>query len=263
MNRRNRQDGDSGGGVGRLFLWTAILGIVFGAGLITGQRLLVDESHAPVVSVGQTPSTFAATEPVDGSTGEESEEPALSIFSFYDALTSSEPQDVAPRPAPVVDAAPAPSAPAPVEAAPVEVAPAEPEPVAVEPVEAASLDEESPEALEAEVAQAPAPAEESPELEEPQPAEVEAVAEESVAEVDAPARYTLQVASHPTIERARAEMDRLRGLGLDPQIVAAEVPGQGQFYRVRVGSFHTMDQARAFQTDVQTTQEIQTFVTPL
>ena len=65
--------------------WTLVLALVFSAGLITGQRMLRDESTAPLVSVSAGPSSEAKG--AEGSSdGEESdqEEP---VFSFYDRLS--------------------------------------------------------------------------------------------------------------------------------------------------------------------------------
>lgn len=256
MSRRNIQKSESGGGLGRLFLWAAVLGVVFSAGIITGQRILLEESLPPLIAIGnsnEAPATPAADNEVD-------EDARPSIFSFYDALTSpevkelaeaSEPNIVPPAarqaPAPEPDPQPAPT-PEPEQTAQGEPAPEEPAP-------------EEPEFVKREPAPVP----------DDLPTEQELIAleeasddEEPITDDDElPARYTLQVASHPSMEQARAEMDRLRGLGLDPHVVAADVPGQGKFYRVRIGKFHTMDQARSSQDVVQQSQSVQTFVTPL
>lgn len=78
-----------------------------------------------------------------------------------------------------------------------------------------------------------------------------------------PARYTLQVASHPTMEQARTEMDHLRTIDIDAHVVAAEVPGQGKYYRIRVGKFQNRDQARAMQSRIDNEHDVYAFVTPL
>lgn len=78
-----------------------------------------------------------------------------------------------------------------------------------------------------------------------------------------PARYTLQIASHPTMEQARTEMDHLRAMDLDPHVVAADVPEQGKYYRVRVGKFQNEDQARAFQARIEAEHSLRTIITPL
>ncbi len=78
-----------------------------------------------------------------------------------------------------------------------------------------------------------------------------------------PARYTLQIASHPTMEQARTEMDRLRAIELDPHVVAANVAGHGKYYRVRVGKFQNEDQARAFQARIEAAHSLRTIITPL
>ncbi len=239
-------------GLGRLFLGTAVVGIVFSAGVITGQRLLLEENLNPAVSVGNA-SSLPQLDDVDEVS--EPSENSLSIFSFYEALSEAEIPRAAAVPAP-----PAPVAPAPTVAEPT---PSEPEPApAPEPADEPT-DEPSEE---------PTPTEEPPADELPAdeaPAEeVAEIAEDPApepepAEPELPARYTLQVASHPSMERARAEMDRLRSMGLDPHVVAAEVPGQGRYFRVRIGKFHSMDDARATQASMQGDQDVQTFVTPL
>lgn len=224
-------------GVGRLFLWTAVLGVLASIGIIAGQRIMMDDGFLPIVSVA--PATPALSSNASLASDEDSEEaPRPSLFSFYDALTSAEVREVtervAPRRTPRTEAPRQETAPAPAPA------PAEPEPTPSEPDSA------------------PPPAEEKPaeEAQAPQEREVQE-------ETDAPARYTLQIASHPTMERARAEMDRLRELGLEPHVVAADVPGQGQFYRVRVGKYPSMDEARSAQNQIRAVRELQTFVTPL
>lgn len=78
-----------------------------------------------------------------------------------------------------------------------------------------------------------------------------------------PARFTIQVASHPTTERARTEMDRLQRLGLDPHLVAVDVPDHGKHYRVRIGKFATEDQARAYRNRLANEHSLQSFITPL
>ena len=78
-----------------------------------------------------------------------------------------------------------------------------------------------------------------------------------------PARYTLQVSSHPDRRSAERETGRLAKMGVEPHIVVVNVPGKGQLYRVRVGKFHTMDEARDFQGSVKTGRGVSGFVTPL
>jgi cell division protein FtsN len=78
-----------------------------------------------------------------------------------------------------------------------------------------------------------------------------------------PARYTLQVSSHPDRDSAEREMDRLREVGVEPHVVVVEVPGKGKLWRIRVGKFHEMDEARAFQRSLKSKRGVPGFVTPL
>ncbi|MEZ4434608.1 MAG: SPOR domain-containing protein [bacterium] len=65
---------------------------------------------------------------------------------------------------------------------------------------------------------------------------------------DAPgARYTLQVKAARDKAEADSFMAEIRAAGFTPHLVLADVPGKGRFYRVRVGRFASMADARAFQ----------------
>jgi cell division septation protein DedD len=78
-----------------------------------------------------------------------------------------------------------------------------------------------------------------------------------------PAKYTLQVAAHPDMESAEKHMARLRKMGLDPHVISASIPDKGKFYRVRIGKFHSMDEARSFQADLKRKNSLNTFVSPI
>lgn len=247
MSRRKSKQTSSG--FGRLFLGTLVLSIVFSAGLITGQRILLHDSLPPLVSVPEgLPALSSSTRKASTSTpGEDEREPDASPeavrpdMTFYEQLARPaerirRKENPAPPPKAQPQAQPqrAPEKPAPVAAeapAPVEVAPAE-----VAPVESAPVAE--------------APVKNNP-------------AEQPRQAAPLPARYTLQIAAHPTIESARGEMERLRKLGHEPHVISAEAPGQGTFYRVRIGKFHSMDEARTFQSDLKQRASLDTFVTPL
>lgn len=95
------------------------------------------------------------------------------------------------------------------------------------------------------------------------PAKQPAAKPEAAAKPKAPARYTLQVAAHPDLDGAKAHMERLRGMGLEPQLVSAAIPGKGTFYRVRVGKFATTKEAQAFQEKLKSKNSLSTFVSPL
>lgn len=208
MSRRIDHNHTSGPTLKHLFLGTALLGMVFGAGVIVGQRLMLEDGLPPLISIGEASPTPQRTIRSHADFDHESEQ-GSSIFSFYEVLTNAE--------------GPVPSAPA----APVRIN-AE--------ARAASLAAEKTKA--------------------------EASQDRELTDVE-DARYTLQVGTHPSIERARAEMDRLRALSLEPHVLATEVAGQGQFYRVRIGKFATMEQAQLAQRKLRAEQDVQTFVTPL
>ncbi|WP_164856218.1 SPOR domain-containing protein [Lujinxingia sediminis] len=245
MSRRRHSKPERGLSAGRLILATAVLALVFSAGLIAGQRIMLEDSLPPMVSVGQPALASQRLAPTEASAeGDEADAdkstPRDAIFSFYESLTRPEARPlitrkVAERPEPVA-AAPAPKVATTAQAPSVET-PEESRPV---PTEATKSSAPAP--------VAPAAA---------APAEVRANED-----VEA-ARYTLQVASHPTMERARAEMDKLSTQGLVPHVIAADIPGQGKFYRVRIGKFATVEQARAHQAQLERTREVRTFVTPL
>lgn len=82
-------------------------------------------------------------------------------------------------------------------------------------------------------------------------------------DVDGPARYTLQLSSHGTLEHARTEMDRLRRMELQPSVVAIEGETSHEHYQVRIGKFADEDQARARMTEIENEHGLQSFVTPL
>lgn len=96
-------------------------------------------------------------------------------------------------------------------------------------------------------------------------ADVVADDEDGVDEDDdsAAARYTLQVASHPTIERARIEMDRLKALDLEPQLVTDEASDGQQLYRVRIGKFPSEDEARAHRNRLENNHDVEPLITSL
>jgi cell division septation protein DedD len=72
--------------------------------------------------------------------------------------------------------------------------------------------------------------------------------------------FTLQISAF----QSRAEADRfaakLRDRHYAPYIVAAEVPQKGTWYRVRMGSFKTREDAASFLADFQRETHIQAFV---
>jgi|GEM_PF-610349 len=73
-------------------------------------------------------------------------------------------------------------------------------------------------------------------------------------------RYTLQVASYPDKDGAEHDVKKLKQSGFAAFIVAAEVPGKGVWYRVRLGSFSSKASAEKLQKDVQAKQGISSIV---
>ena len=59
--------------------------------------------------------------------------------------------------------------------------------------------------------------------------------------------YTLQVKATRSKQEADGFAKRLRRSGFEPHIVLATVPGKGRYYRVRLGRFASMKEARSFQ----------------
>ena len=58
-----------------------------------------------------------------------------------------------------------------------------------------------------------------------------------------PANFTIQVSAFQTQEEAEAYKKSLNRKGYHPYVVAAEIPGKGIWYRVRVGRFENKDAA--------------------
>jgi cell division protein FtsN len=77
---------------------------------------------------------------------------------------------------------------------------------------------------------------------------------------NAKVRYTLQVASYPNKDGAEQDVKRLKQNGYAAFIVAADVPGKGVWYRVRLGSFSNKASAEKLQKDVQAKQGISSIV---
>lgn len=232
MSRRKASK-SGGGKFKRLLGWTVLIAIVFSAGLITGERLVRRQNLAPLVSV-----TDQVVEPSEqaGEAGEKAEEQEDEepTFAFFDQLTRKD--DVALASQKKKAAKPEAKKPAPKPKK-------KPQPEAQKPA-----------------AEKPAPAESEPTESEPKKAEAP---KPEVKPANAAARYTLQVAAHPDMDSAKAHMERLRKMGLEPHLVSAAIPGKGKFYRVRVGKFESMDEARSFQGDLKRKNSLSTFVSPL
>src|SRR5690554_513787 len=207
----------------RLLGWTLLLALVFSAGLITGERILRNRTVEALVAVDDQVVELPAEEVA----GDEKREKPRS-FAFFDQLSQK---------AHVTLSSTHRAEPA--------KAKVQPKPEAPKKTETAKKEE---------VAKAEVPAK-APEQEQKQEQEQE--------QEDAPARFTLQVAAHPDLDGAKEHMERLRAMGLQPQLVSAAIPGKGSFYRVRVGKFATNKQAQTFQEQLKSDHSLSTFVSPL
>ncbi|MFN0085954.1 MAG: SPOR domain-containing protein [Blastocatellia bacterium] len=72
-------------------------------------------------------------------------------------------------------------------------------------------------------------------------------------------RYTVQIEAAPTRAEADAKVNQLKTRDVQAYVVKSNVPGKGTFYRVRVGSFPTMNDARRFGDDMVRAGAIPTF----
>jgi cell division protein FtsN len=179
--------------VGSTLAWTAVLSLVFSAGLITGQRMLRAGATPPLLASAGAPADAPDDAPDDAPKA-----PPLS-FSFYEKLGDDG----------------------------------------------------------AKGAESRAPNQGIQDtLEQARKGEPEANGE-------LPARYTLQVGAHPAMHKAKGQMGKLRDKGLEPHMVSIEKGDGGKLYRVRVGKFHSMDEARHFQAEIKRSRDVDTFVTPL
>ena len=78
-----------------------------------------------------------------------------------------------------------------------------------------------------------------------------------------PARYTLQVGSFPSLKQAQRSLRELEKGGVEAFMSASDVPDKGKVYRVRVGKFHSADEARQFQAEFKRQRDVEAFVMPL
>ncbi len=76
-----------------------------------------------------------------------------------------------------------------------------------------------------------------------------------------PGTFTVQVAASQQKSDADQVMSKLRGSGLRPYQVAADIPGRGRWYRVRVGSFPTRGDAEKYASDLKRETGMSGFVT--
>jgi DedD protein len=72
--------------------------------------------------------------------------------------------------------------------------------------------------------------------------------------------WTLQLGASPNREDAERQASRMREKGYAPYITAAEVPGKGTWYRVRMGSFPSKDAATRYLQDFKRETQAEAFV---
>jgi cell division protein FtsN len=76
---------------------------------------------------------------------------------------------------------------------------------------------------------------------------------DDAAKLDDKARFTLQLSSFQDKTEADAFISTVKAAGFQPYITEAEVEGKGTFYRVRVGSYRSLDAANDAKSDLDKT----------
>jgi DedD protein len=75
--------------------------------------------------------------------------------------------------------------------------------------------------------------------------------------------YTIQVKAFRSKQEAAKFISALRGAGHAPYMLTSDIPGKGQFYRVRLGRFETLAAASKRQSEFENLEGFKTIVTPL
>ena len=73
--------------------------------------------------------------------------------------------------------------------------------------------------------------------------------------------YTLQVGSFQNKEQAKKLVYDLRKKGYPTYIVSSNIPMKGVWHRVRVGHFHTFEEAKKFGLTIEMKERLPTYVT--
>lgn len=232
-----------------------VLGAVFVLGVVVGKKLA---SNAQTAAAPDLLSALDANAQVLQQVREE--EP----LTFQDELTrkpSNEPPAAEPKKVTVALAPPKPAEPpaAPPEQAPKPEAPkpaAEPERTAAR-AESAPPQDKEPAAGKVEPAPVPT---RTTSADAGSLKEAFARATRQPTEAAAGGAFTLQISAFQTRPEAERFAARLRDRGYAPYIVAAEVPGKGTWYRVRMGSFPSKEAAARYLADFQRETRIDAFV---
>lgn len=229
-----------------------VLGAVFVIGVVVGKKLSV----APHPS--EAPDVLTALDQKAAQMEQARQDPPL---TFQEELTKKSPDAVAappaPRPAPervvatadVKPAAQKEPAPKPV------VAKAEPKAEPVAEAAAKSLAGKLP-AIDGRVAPSPVPTRtaEKDDLH-------SAFARIQQAAARSPSgAFAVQVAASQNRAEAEAQVARLKAKGYSPYIVSAAVPGKGTWYRVRLGSFSSREDASRYLDDFRRETRLDAFV---
>lgn len=100
---------------------------------------------------------------------------------------------------------------------------------------------------------------------ETQAANAKLVAQEAklAAKLAADRRFTLQVGSFQDKSEADTFFRQLAQTSYKPYMVEAEIPGKGQYYRVRVGGFSSFDDAVEAKAQFEDSQHVIAYVTRL
>lgn len=225
MSSRRKRSKSKDSGLARMVAWTTVLALVFSAGLITGQRMLKRQALPPLVALSSAQAAPASPDQAAKPTAQAEE--AADKTADKKGEKRGDKKGAEKR----ADGAG---------------------------VEFSFYDELS--------GQPEAPAGQANPKRALKQAAQEVIAEQTAKKVGAdaalPARYTLQAGAHASMERAKVQMDRLTKGGLEPHLIVVEGAEGAKVYKVRVGKFHSMDEARHFQGSIQG-RGVDTFVTPL
>src|SRR5579875_339443 len=69
--------------------------------------------------------------------------------------------------------------------------------------------------------------------------------------VETPGKYTVQIGSYQKEEEAKRIMKSLMSKGYPAFIKAAEIPGKGTWYRIRIGTFKTREEAELYRDNLK------------
>lgn len=234
-----------------------ILVLVFALGIIVGRGLRSPVTPPSVAGtapaeeggeVADGPPVDAASLPGDPVEGEADGAPKLKFYGADGKTPEREASAVAPTPADEPAAAPADAAAAPADAAPapdLKGLPAEPAPVKAA---AAKPAEKAPE-------KSKAKAEAKPKADSKKTAKVDTKPKA------AGGKFTIQVSAFQSRSQADHLVSNLKNKGYDAYIAQAVIPGKGIWYRVRIGTYGSRDDAQKTANTLKRKEGISTYVT--